>query len=148
MSQTVRFGIVGGYGATGRVVVSELWKSCPGEDRIGGRDPARGEALATTFDGRVSATLLDVLDAPSLDRFCSECSIIVHRAGSPTVRHHAERDGFALSDVATLIPSQHFDLRISVKRRQWLRTLDRPGERGGGEGQQPQDEHHQEVAHG
>ena len=85
MSQTVHFGIVGGYGATGRMVVSELWKSCPGEIRIGGRDLARGKALAATFDGRVSAVQLDVLDAPSLDRFCSDCSIIVH-CGGPVMR--------------------------------------------------------------
>jgi hypothetical protein len=85
MSQTARFGIVGGYGATGRVVVSELWKSCPGEIRIGGRDLARGKALAATFDGRVSAAQLDVLDAPSLDRFCGECSIVVH-CGGPVMR--------------------------------------------------------------
>jgi hypothetical protein len=85
MSKTVHFGIVGGYGATGRVVVSELWKSCPGDIRIGGRDLARGKALAATFDGRVSAAHLDVLDAPSLDRFCSDCSIIVH-CGGPVMR--------------------------------------------------------------
>src|SRR6516225_6583828 len=85
MSQTVRFGIVGGSGATGRMVVSELWKSCPGEIRIGGRDLARGKSLAATFDGRVSAVELDVLDAPSLDRFCSDCSIIVH-CGGPVMR--------------------------------------------------------------
>jgi hypothetical protein len=85
MNQTVHFGIVGGYGATGRMVVSELWKSCPGEIRIGGRDLARGKALAATFDGRVSAVQLNVLDSPSLDRFCSDCSIIVH-CGGPVMR--------------------------------------------------------------
>jgi short subunit dehydrogenase-like uncharacterized protein len=85
MSQTARFGIVGGYGATGRVVVSELWKNCPGEIRIAGRDLAKGQALAATFDGRVSSAQLDVLDEPSLDRFCSECSIIVH-CGGPVMR--------------------------------------------------------------
>jgi hypothetical protein len=85
MSQAVRFGIVGGYGATGSVVVSELWKSCPGEIRIGGRNLARGQALAATFDGRVLAAHLDVLDAPSLDRFCRECSIVVH-CGGPVMR--------------------------------------------------------------
>jgi hypothetical protein len=85
MSRAVRFGIVGGYGATGRVVVSELWKSCPGEIRIGGRDPVRGQAIAATFDGRVSAAQLDALDAASLDRFCGECSVIVH-CGGPVMR--------------------------------------------------------------
>jgi hypothetical protein len=85
MSQTVRFGVIGGYGTTGRVVVSELWKSCPGEIRIGGRDLARGNALAATLDGRVSAARLDVLDEPSLDRFCGECSVIVH-CGGPVMR--------------------------------------------------------------
>jgi hypothetical protein len=87
MSQTARFGVVGGYGSTGRVVVSELWKSCRGEIRIGGRDLERGKALAATFDGRVSAAQLDVLDASSLDRFCGECSIVVH-CGGPVMRLH------------------------------------------------------------
>jgi saccharopine dehydrogenase (NAD+, L-lysine forming) len=81
MSQTVRFGIIGGYGATGRVVVSELWKSRAGEILIGGRDLAKGNALSAEFDNRVSATHVDVLDASSLDRFCSGCSIIVNCGG-------------------------------------------------------------------
>ncbi len=75
MSQTITFGIVGGYGASGRVVVSELWKTCNGELLIGGRDLAKGKALAAEFESRVSAAHLDVLDARSLDDFCSRCSI-------------------------------------------------------------------------
>ena len=85
MSQTVHFGVVGGYGATGSMVVSELWKSCPGEIRIGGRDLDKGKALAAKFDGRVSAVGLDVLDSRSLDRFCGQCSVIVH-CGGPVMR--------------------------------------------------------------
>ena len=81
MSQKVVFGIVGGYGATGRVVVSELWKSRVGEVLIGGRDLARGRDLAAEFDARVSAAHLDVLDGRSLDDFCSRCSIVVNCAG-------------------------------------------------------------------
>jgi hypothetical protein len=80
MSQKVTFGVVGGYGATGRVVVSELWKSCNGEILIGGRDLANGSALAAEFDGRVSAVHLDALDSRSLDDFCSRSSIIVNCA--------------------------------------------------------------------
>ncbi|HLJ29700.1 MAG TPA: hypothetical protein VKY85_23535 [Candidatus Angelobacter sp.] len=61
MSGTSTFGIVGGYGATGRVVASELWKY-DGEILVGGRDLAKGKALAAEFDHRVSAVHLDILD--------------------------------------------------------------------------------------
>ena len=77
MSRPTAFGIVGGYGATGRVVASELWKSCKGEILVGGRDLAKGKALASEFDNRASAAYLDVLDARSLDDFCRRCSIVV-----------------------------------------------------------------------
>src|SRR5271169_2926909 len=81
MSRTFTFGIVGGYGATGRMVASELWKSCEGEIRVGGRDLAKGKALAAEFNNRVSAAYLDILDAHALDDFCSQCSIILNCAG-------------------------------------------------------------------
>jgi short subunit dehydrogenase-like uncharacterized protein len=81
MSRGVTFGIVGGYGAAGRIVASEIWKCCDGEILIGGRDLAKGKALAAEFDDRASAVHLDVLDARSLDDFCSRCSIIVNCAG-------------------------------------------------------------------
>jgi saccharopine dehydrogenase-like NADP-dependent oxidoreductase len=66
MRQPVRFGVVGGYGATGRVVVSELWHSGAGEILVGGRHPEKAKALAAQFDGRVAAAHLDVSDARSL----------------------------------------------------------------------------------
>jgi len=81
MSRAVTFGIVGGYGATGRIVASELWKSCEGEILIGGRDLAKGKALAAKFDSRASTAHLDILDAHSLDDFCARCSIVVSCAG-------------------------------------------------------------------
>jgi saccharopine dehydrogenase (NAD+, L-lysine-forming) len=81
MNRTFTFGIVGGYGATGRVVATELWKSCEGKILIGGRDLAKGTALAKELGNRVSAAHLDVLDGRSLDEFCSQCSIIVNCAG-------------------------------------------------------------------
>ena len=81
MSRTATFGIVGGYGATGRIVASELRKYCAGEILIGGRDLAKGKAVAAEFEGRASAVQLDVLDDRSLDDFCSRCSIVVNCAG-------------------------------------------------------------------
>jgi hypothetical protein len=85
LSQSAAFGIVGGYGATGRVVVSELLKSCEGEIVVGGRDPAKLKTLAAEFGSRVSTAHLDVLDARSLDEFCRRCSIIVN-CGGPVMR--------------------------------------------------------------
>jgi len=81
LSQSGTFGIVGGYGATGRIVVSELWKSCDEAIQIGGRDLAKAKVLAAAFDSRVSAAHLDVLDDRSLDDFCAQCSIIVNCSG-------------------------------------------------------------------
>jgi Saccharopine dehydrogenase NADP binding domain len=81
MSRTATFGIVGGYGATGKIVVSELWKSCTGEVLIGGRDLAKGRGLAAEFESRASATHLDIFDPHSLDDFCDRCSTIINCAG-------------------------------------------------------------------
>lgn len=84
MSQSVTFGIVGGYGATGRVVLSELLKTTDAELRIGGRDPAKLQSLAAESGSRVSAEHLDVLDDSSLDKFCRRCSTIVN-CGGPVI---------------------------------------------------------------
>ncbi len=81
MSRPVTFGIVGGYGATGRIVASALRKSGDGEILIGGRDLAKAQALAAELDSRTSAAQLDILDANSLDGFCRRCSIVVNCAG-------------------------------------------------------------------
>jgi len=80
MSHRVAFGVIGGYGATGRNAVAELWKSCPADILVGGRDASKASALSAKFDSRVSATRVDVLDASSLDDFCRRCSIIVNCA--------------------------------------------------------------------
>ena len=81
MSRGVTFGIVGGYGATGRMVASELWKSSDAEILIGGRDVERAKVVAAEFERRVSAAQVDVLDARSLDDFCGRCSIVINCAG-------------------------------------------------------------------
>ncbi len=80
MSEGVTFGVVGGYGETGKVVVSELWKSGGGAIRVGGRNLERARAVAAQFDGRVSAAPVDVLDAASLEEFCRQSSVVVNCA--------------------------------------------------------------------
>jgi len=85
LSKTVTIGVVGGYGATGRAVVSELAKSRDSDILIGGRDLAKAKAVAAEFGTRVATARLDVVDARSMDDFCSCCSIIVNTAGPVTI---------------------------------------------------------------
>lgn len=80
MSRQIIFGVVGGYGSTGRIVVAELHRSCDAQILIGGRDLGKAEALAAEFEGRVSARRVDILDIGSLDDFCRQCSIMVNCA--------------------------------------------------------------------
>src|SRR5271166_5712399 len=81
MNKRLTFGIVGGYGATGRAAASEIWKSGNGDIVIGGRDLAKAKAFTAQFDHRVSAAQVDVLDACSLESFCDTCSVIVNCGG-------------------------------------------------------------------
>ena len=81
MGRNFTFGIVGGYGATGRAVAAELRRSCGGAILIGGRDLARATGAAAELDGRGAAARLDVLDAGSLEEFCARCAIVVNCAG-------------------------------------------------------------------
>lgn len=79
------FGIVGGYGATGRAVVAELLKSSDGELLIGGRGPSKLKSFTAGLANRVSAALVDAFDGASLDEFCGRCSVIVNCAGPVTL---------------------------------------------------------------
>ena len=78
------FGVAGGYGATGKAVVSELLKSADCEVLLGGRDRSKLNSAVAEFGGRVSATPVDVLDAQSLDEFCRRCSLIIN-CGGPVI---------------------------------------------------------------
>ncbi len=108
MTQRSAFGVIGGYGATGKNAVAELWKSCSEGILIGGRDLGKAGALAAQFDSRVSAARVDVLDASSLDDFCRRCSIILNFA-SPVmvlrdrVAQAAFRAGCHYVDAASLM---------------------------------------------
>jgi saccharopine dehydrogenase (NAD+, L-lysine-forming) len=81
VNRTATFGVVGGYGATGRAVVSELAKSCGEPILIGGRNLDKGKALAAELGSRISVAHLDVLDDRSLHEFCGQCSTVVNCAG-------------------------------------------------------------------
>ena len=81
MSQEASIGIVGGYGATGRAVVSELLKSGEGDLLIGGRDSSKLESFSAACGSRVSAARLDVMNSRSLDAFCSRCSMVINCGG-------------------------------------------------------------------
>jgi saccharopine dehydrogenase (NAD+, L-lysine-forming) len=84
MSRPVTFGVIGGYGGTGRAVVSHLWNSGQRDILVGGRDLSKANAVATEFDSRVTAVQVDALEPRSLDNFCSRCTVIINCA-APTV---------------------------------------------------------------
>ena len=84
MSQRATFGLVGAYGATGRLVAAELLKA-RGEFLIGGRDPAQLDSLGAKLGHEVSAVRLDVLDTRSLDDFCGRCSVLINCGGPVTL---------------------------------------------------------------
>ncbi|MEM7482780.1 MAG: saccharopine dehydrogenase NADP-binding domain-containing protein [Acidobacteriota bacterium] len=76
--------IVGGYGATGEVVATELLRLTDCAIRIGGRDRGRAEGLSARLGPRVSGHRMDVFE-PSLAAFCAGASVVVNCAG-PTAR--------------------------------------------------------------
>jgi saccharopine dehydrogenase (NAD+, L-lysine forming) len=105
MTRPSAFGIMGGYGATGSVVVAELSKSSDARILIGGRDLDRAKAAAAKFGGKVAAAQVDALDNRTLDDFCAQCSIIVNCAGpvmslQDRVAQAAFRNGCHYVDVA------------------------------------------------
>jgi saccharopine dehydrogenase (NAD+, L-lysine forming) len=79
MPERIRFGVIGGYGSTGAVVVSELAKS-RSAILAGGRDLQKASGLAAKIGGQVAAAQVDALNANSLDAFCQRCAIIVNCA--------------------------------------------------------------------
>lgn len=81
ITASAAFGVVGGYGATGRVVVSELLRSGAGTILIGGRDTAKLNAVGAQYKPTVSAMRVDVTHPHLLDEFCRRCSVIVNCAG-------------------------------------------------------------------
>ena len=77
------FGVIGGYGAIGSVVVAELARRRAGSILVGGRDRSRADALAAQFD-LASAAFVDVHNAATLDAFCASAAIVVN-CGGPVV---------------------------------------------------------------
>ena len=127
MKPNITFGIIGGYGATGVVVATELRKSTDGGILVGGRRVEKAQALASQFDGRVSPAYVDVLDARSLDDFCNRCRIIINCAGPVVLlqdrvaqaafrsrSHYVDLAGLTLVKERMLPHSQKLaDLRLS-----------------------------------
>lgn len=108
MAPRATFGVVGGYGAIGGVVVSELHKSPAESILIGGRDQEKAKALASGLGAKVSARRLDVLDTGSLDDFCARCSTIINTAApvmvlQDRVAQAAFRAGANYVDAASLM---------------------------------------------
>ena len=108
MIQRATFGVVGGYGAIGNAVVSELHKSSAESILIGGRDEDKAKALASKLGNRVSARRVDVQDTGTLDELCAGCSTVINTAGpvmvlQDHVAQAAFRAGANYVDAASLM---------------------------------------------
>jgi hypothetical protein len=76
-------GIVGGYGAVGRVVARRmhLGRSC--HLRLGGRHHGQAERFVRdALDGQAEVVRVDGNDHQSLHSFCARCRVVVNCAGS------------------------------------------------------------------
>jgi hypothetical protein len=74
-------GIVGATGGVGRSVVQHLLGHPPLALRLGGRDEARGRALAAALGDAVEWRPVDAQDPAALATFCAGCDVIVNAAG-------------------------------------------------------------------
>lgn len=73
-------GVLGGYGAVGRLAVEYLCQVGLGGLRVGGRDRGRAETLLATAP-EAEAMAVDIDDHDRLARFCAGCDCVVNCAG-------------------------------------------------------------------
>lgn len=136
MQRSATFGVIGGSGSTGKAVAEELRRSST--DRailIGGRNPAKVEAVAAELGASVSAIRLDVRDPRSLEEFCGRCSVVVNcggpvselqdkvaQAALRTRSHYVDVAGLTLVPEAMMPHDQEFsDLGLAcVMSAGWL----------------------------
>jgi saccharopine dehydrogenase (NAD+, L-lysine forming) len=78
-------GVIGGYGATGEVVVRQLIESTDCDVIVGGRDGGRAAQLAERMGARARATAVEAMSEAALDSFCGGCQLIVNCAGPSSV---------------------------------------------------------------
>ncbi|ESA36655.1 saccharopine dehydrogenase [Leptolyngbya sp. Heron Island J] len=81
MSKTRTIGVIGAYGQTGVVVVSELLKRTDCTLLIGGRDTQKVHHLVQVMGERVTGKVIDIDDRETLSEFCASCAIVVNCAG-------------------------------------------------------------------
>ncbi|WP_018657625.1 saccharopine dehydrogenase NADP-binding domain-containing protein [Actinomadura flavalba] len=73
-----RFGVLGGSGTVGRVVVDRL--AGAGPLRVGGRDAGRAAEVCASHPG-AEPVRADLADAAGLAAFCAGCDVVVNCAG-------------------------------------------------------------------
>ncbi len=81
MNRAKSIGVIGGYGATGSVVVNELLKQTDCQVFVGGRNFQKAQLMSQKNDDRITARYVDVYDEQTLSKFCKDCGIIVNCTG-------------------------------------------------------------------
>lgn len=78
---TPTIGLLGASGEVGRTAADRIARAGLGALRLGGRDPARAEAVAAALPREVAVVPVDLDDPAALDRFCAGCAVVVSCAG-------------------------------------------------------------------
>jgi hypothetical protein len=104
-----RIAVLGGYGAVGATAVRRLGAYGYERLRIGGRNPARAQALCTGLN-HAEAAHVDCEDPRSLKEFCADADVVVNCAGPSyrildTVARAARAAGAHYVDAAGDVPA-------------------------------------------
>ncbi len=82
MTPRPRIGVLGGYGAVGRLLLERLHADGMGTLVVGGRRPQAAVALIEDrLAGAAEFAMVDLDDTAALSRFCAGCDVVVNCAG-------------------------------------------------------------------
>lgn len=81
MDKVKNIGVIGGYGATGSIVVDELLKQTDSQIFVGGRNIEKAQLIHKEKGDRVIPKYVDIYDEKTLSEFCQDCGIIINCAG-------------------------------------------------------------------
>lgn len=81
MRKDITVGIVGGYGAIGKIISEELLNHTDCRLRIGGRDQEKIDKRVMAIGARASGKKVDIYNENEMELFCEGCELIINCTG-------------------------------------------------------------------